>query len=922
MNGTGFRSLIGAAAAALLLFFAAGAAAQVADAVLEVVVSDASGGALPGVAVRVSRADTGLARQTATDGVGVARLTALPPGSYRVHIELPGVSPVDREDVALRVGQTVRLKVTLQMKQAEAVTVSGQAPVVDVYKTDSSTNIVPEQIRDLPTQDRDFQRLAFIAPAVQRERGGFRFIGGGPVVGADGNASQSTILVDGVDFTDPALGLARTRFSQDAIGEFRVIASRFDSEIGGSSGGALSIVTKSGTNDYHGNAFGFFRDKTFREQGELDLKKNDYSRQQYGFTFGGPIVKDKTHFFASFEQINENNVTLFRPQGATYSPLAADVTHPFKQTLGFLGLDHQLAQSQTLSFKGVYERYREENFRVGGIADVSSGQGLERTNYNASAGHVWVTSDKSTNELRVQYGDRKYFEPLNSHATAEYFSNGNTLITGGNILGDLLGDGYNWEIRDTFTRHSLGSKGEHEVKAGLSVQGVHERSRIDVAQTGWFIYATDTRALPIVYVFGTGSSDVRASTTRFGGFLQDTWRPLPNFSAVLGVRYDYDDKGNDPDFTHPLVPNGRKRDTNNIQPRLGLSWDIANDGRFVARGGAGIFTGRYLLVPLFAELQQNGVTGRVIQRHLNGLLFGLPQFTLDPKNPTTTGIPVAPDIALLNTTFDAPRSTQASVGMSTRLGATGLYADVEGLYVKGDDEIIIRDKNWGGNANPIRPNKAYGQINTYTNEGRSVYKAVILSLNGQIPGGHIVTGSFTLASKKNTNDDFSPALTDYPSDPADIGAEYGRSRADERYRFVVSGVFRAPFGITVAPIYEYGSGQPWNRRLGYDFNGDGKLSDRAAGVERFSEDGPPFRQLSLRLAKSFPIGPAAIEVIAECFNVFNTVNYSVDSIQTGQFLSGPTLANKALPSVPNPAFGKATATFAARELQLGLRVTF
>src|SRR5205085_8041765 len=119
----------------------------------------------------------------------------------------------------------------------------------------SSTNIVPEQIESLPVQDRDFQRLAFITPGVERERGAFRFINGGPVIGAGGNASQATILVDGVDLTDPALGLARTRFSQDAIREFRVIQNRFDSEIGGSAGGAMSVVTKSGTNEIHGNAF-------------------------------------------------------------------------------------------------------------------------------------------------------------------------------------------------------------------------------------------------------------------------------------------------------------------------------------------------------------------------------------------------------------------------------------------------------------------------------------------------------------------------------------------------------------------------------------------------------------------------------------------------------------------------------------------
>ena len=195
-----------------------------------------------------------------------------------------------------------------------------------------------------------------------------------------------------------------------------------------------------------------------------------------------------------------------------------------------------------------------------------------------------------------------------------------------------------------------------------------------------------------------------------------------------------------------------------------------------------------------------------------------------------------------------PYATQVTGGYTVKLGQTGLFADFEGIYVKGDDEIIIRDMNWLGNsaagcnvaATNCRPNKAFNQINIYSNEGRSEYKAFVTSVNGTLKGGHLVTASFTVADKKNINDDFSPALTDYPNDPANIEAEWGRGRADERYRFTASAVLRLPAHFTLAPIFEYGSGQPWNHRYGYDYNGDGKTSDRPAGVAKFSEDGPNF----------------------------------------------------------------------------------
>ncbi len=328
-------------ALALALAVLGGAArlgAQVSTANVEVVVSGTDGAPLPGVTVTLENMATGLSRQEVTGEQGSATLPALPPGDYKASFELQGFSPVQQEGVVLRVGQTVRVRATLSPAVEETITVSTTVPLVDVYKTDSSTNIVPEQIESLPVPDRDFQRLAFIAPGVQRERGGFRFIGGGPVVGAGGNASQSTILVDGVDLTDAALGLSKIRFSQDAIGEFRVINSRYDAEIGGTAGGALSIITRSGTNQVNGSAFGFYRADALREQSELELDNNEFARDQFGFTVGGPIRQDRTHYFASLEQINEENIAFFRPGGA-FAGRAEDVDHPFDQTLGFAKLD-------------------------------------------------------------------------------------------------------------------------------------------------------------------------------------------------------------------------------------------------------------------------------------------------------------------------------------------------------------------------------------------------------------------------------------------------------------------------------------------------------------------------------------------------------------------------------------------------------
>ncbi len=392
----------------------------------------------------------------------------------------------------------------------------------------------------------------------------------------------------------------------------------------------------------------------------------------------------------------------------------------------------------------------------------------------------------------------------------------------------------------------------------------------------------------------------------------------------FGLRYDVDTNGNNEGFTHPLIPEPRETDSDNFQPRFSFSYDLRGDGTNVLRGGAGLFTGRMLLVPALSELQQNGVTGRVTYTRINGALLGLPQFALDVNNPTTTGIASKPAITLLAPDYHNPESTQASLGYTMKLGASRLFLDTEAIYVKGEDEIVIHDVNWSGNATRRRPFTQYDQVNMYENLGRSEYKALVFALNGTIRRNDLLTASITIADKKNISDDFSPDFpTGYPNDPADMESEWGYARGHERYRIVLSGVFHAPWGLTVAPIYEYGSGQPWTHRLGYDFNGDGKNSDRPAGVRRNEQSGPPFRQLSLRVTKSFGFGGfGQFQAIAEAFNLTNVTNYDVQSIVAGEYLSGPTAANPNLQAVRNPRFGQYNATLPAREFQLGVRWVF
>src|SRR5205085_5627349 len=172
---------------------------------------------------------------------------------------------------------------------------------------------------------------------------------------------------------------------------------------------------------------------------------------------------------------------------------------------------------------------------------------------------------------------------------------------------------------------------------------------------------------------GVGSSDVAMDTTIYGAFVQDAWRPNTNLVVNVGLRYDLDTNGNNPGYTHPLIPKARKKDTNNYQPRASFSYDLKGDGTSVLRGGFGKFVGRFLLVPALSERQQNGITGRVTYTRINGALFGIPALALDPTHPTTTGIVSKPAIILLSPTYHSPESDQASIGWTTRIADSRLY---------------------------------------------------------------------------------------------------------------------------------------------------------------------------------------------------------------------------------------------------------
>src|SRR5438552_5356374 len=293
------------------------AQARLTGADIDGTVRDESGGVMPGATITVTNLDTNLVRSTVTTAQGRFVVPALPPGPYKLTVELPGFARAAREDLVLQLGQSVTLGFRLSLaKAAETITVQAPAPLVDVHDASVSQVVGGQQIESLPINGRNFISFAVITPGVTQDntpQQGASATSGLSFAGQ--RARSNNIMVDGLDNNDPAVGAVRALFSQEAIREFQVLTNSYSAEFGKASGGVVNIVTKSGTNEFHGNVFGYFRDKSLNAKDHFEQvdvfgdpiqrEKSPFRQYQYGATLGGPVKKEKTFFFSSFERLDQ-----------------------------------------------------------------------------------------------------------------------------------------------------------------------------------------------------------------------------------------------------------------------------------------------------------------------------------------------------------------------------------------------------------------------------------------------------------------------------------------------------------------------------------------------------------------------------------------------------------------------------------------
>ena len=291
------------------LLVAATASAQSATGALDGIVVDQSGAVLPGVTIKVVSTRAGVTRSTVTDENGLFRNPLLPVGTYELTAELNGFQLRKLSDLVVSIGQTISLRVEMAVgSMSETVTVTGASPVLETTRTQVTSTVGEVAVQNLPVNGRNFIDFALLTPGVTRD------VRTGDISFAGQRGTLNSLVVDGADNNNTFFGQAAGRtgsgrapyqFSQDAVKEFQVNSNSFAAEYGRAGGAVINVVTKSGTNEFHGSGFEFFRDKSLNAINAINelnnLPKSPYKFHQFGGTFGGPLQAGRHFFFANYD---------------------------------------------------------------------------------------------------------------------------------------------------------------------------------------------------------------------------------------------------------------------------------------------------------------------------------------------------------------------------------------------------------------------------------------------------------------------------------------------------------------------------------------------------------------------------------------------------------------------------------------------
>ena len=588
--------------------FTPSALAQQGTADLRGRVIDSQGGVLPGVAIVARHQESGLFRETVSSADGSFLMSGMTPGMYEVTAELASFKKYSQRDVRLEVGRATQVELKLEVGGlTEAVTVTSEAPLVDTTTQEIGGRISSQEFVDTPSFNRNFAGYLGMLPGVVATISATTF-GADSISVAGQNVRNVNYTMDGSNNNDTfngGNGGAQARVPVEAVQEFQLLSSQFDAEYGLTSGGVVNSVSKSGTNTLHGAGFVFFQDQRmsaleyFAEKEGLEEAPS--KQQQYGGVLGGPIIRDKAHFFGSVERILlDSSVTTLIPTRPDLNRTDVEISRVWNT---YLRADHQINTANTWGLRWLREtspqplqiqdtthtpsRHEAEtdvDWTV--VGNLSSVIGSTRVNtFRVSA----VSEDVFFGNPRFNNGEpQDSLPPL-----LDYLSFEDQQSARANRRLDVA-----YGADNVFAWFLPGRGGDHDMKFGLNYLYSTLRVQDFGNQNGTFTMNVDIpfdrnnpRTYPERLSVRVGAVDFLMKGHFIGLFAQDRWKLNNNLTLNFGARYDLEILPT-PNRDNPLFaddPDGYPMDMNNISPRFGFAWSLDDEGKSAVRGGAGVF---------------------------------------------------------------------------------------------------------------------------------------------------------------------------------------------------------------------------------------------------------------------------------------------------------------------------------------------
>jgi hypothetical protein len=904
-------------------------AAQSTGASLKGRATDEQGGALPGVSITAKSTATGLTRTIPTGPDGSYSFASLFADTYDVTATLAGFKTVEEKSVILNVATTRTLNFTMPVAAASAVvTVTAEAPLVRAEPSIGAV-VSQKELQTLPLNGRQFANLAVLAPGTTLGYNDDPTKPGQLQVQLNaGSGRNVNYVIDGGDNTDDTIGGALQNFSLESVQEFHIQTQQYKAEYGRSTGGVLNVVTRTGSNDIHGSAFEYFRDKSLNSETESEKLggsgKSDYRRDQYGASIGGPIVKDKAHFFGTFERTDrKTNFTEGPDVAAIYPNLAgAVVSIPFKDTLVAAKVTADISASQFLQVRFGYQKNSDKY----GAAPTNTPDdlGTVANKYTSIlGGHQAQISAKALNEFLFQYSKFDNTIAPDSTNPTIYFPNG--VISGQNFNTPQSTHQTKYQFKDDFSYSADIGGQTHDFKFGINV--IHEPNLSGDFSTGLspqFTVSENSVTAPVTNITQNGGFFGQSTpVNQYSVYLQDDWRPNRRLTVNAGIRYDLwlgfdlDQHSNliwqelstqtkyNENYLQDFQNGGGGKlsnDHKNVGPRLGFSWDATGQGKTFVHGGWGIYydfpyVNATILFPAGAVQSNYGVAFQSFPavdgcvRNADGTCFQIGQPL--PPNALSGGGAFPPN-EVASPTLKTPFSRQASIGISTQAADwLGVSLDLV--------NIGYRDIPYRFKANPVDPATGarrfpdLGNFRLWYGKGFADYNAINLSFNARVSQKLLMQGFYTYGNARGnvlagadefrlTRATFQPDLVggtrkDVSVNPLDPQCSFcaGPLATDAHHRVTLGATYSGPWGIGVSAVGRYVSALPYmiyDSTIDSTTNRDGFTIDLPPGVGHVNEGrGHSFTQFDLRVSKDFAIaGTFGIEILAEVFNLFNATN--------------------------------------------------